>query len=156
MGNKIFFCILHPCQRTKLLRMVHRRVPGEQQCKEDTASPFIFLVGYHSEDFGGRGEKIDISLFTNECLFFSFYPRCTFRFVLGAVSPAIVVLSMLMLQARGYGTDKGIPTLLIAASSFDDIAAITGYNVFLGMAFAQNTAGIPLSHSMPPPSVPKS
>uniref|UniRef100_A0A8D2KZK7 Cation/H+ exchanger transmembrane domain-containing protein n=1 Tax=Varanus komodoensis TaxID=61221 RepID=A0A8D2KZK7_VARKO len=57
-------------------------------------------------------------------------------FVLGAVSPAIVVLSMLMLQARGYGVDKGIPTLLIAAGSLDDIVAITGFNTFLGIAFS--------------------
>ncbi|XP_066488424.1 sodium/hydrogen exchanger 9B2-like [Tiliqua scincoides] len=57
-------------------------------------------------------------------------------FVLGAVSPAIVVLSMLVLQERGYGVDKGIPTLLIAASSCDDIVAITGFNTFLGMAFS--------------------
>ncbi|XP_054846395.1 sodium/hydrogen exchanger 9B2-like [Eublepharis macularius] len=57
-------------------------------------------------------------------------------FVLGAVSPAVVVISMLMLQAQGYGTEKGIPTLLIAASSLDDIVAITGFNTFLGMAFS--------------------
>ncbi|XP_061441509.1 sodium/hydrogen exchanger 9B2-like [Rhineura floridana] len=57
-------------------------------------------------------------------------------FVLGAVSPAIVVLSMLMLQSKGYGVDKGIPTLLIAAGSLDDVVAITGFNTFLGMAFS--------------------
>ncbi|XP_063166803.1 sodium/hydrogen exchanger 9B2-like [Candoia aspera] len=57
-------------------------------------------------------------------------------FVLGAVSPAVVVLSMLMLQKQGYGVDQGIPTLLIAASSMDDIVAITGFNTFLGMAFS--------------------
>ncbi|KAL8206868.1 UNVERIFIED_CONTAM: hypothetical protein K2H54_032782 [Gekko kuhli] len=66
-------------------------------------------------------------------------PQCTFSFVLGAVSPAIVVLSMLMLQAQGYGTDKGIPTLLIAASSCDDVVAITGFNVFLGMAYSKGS-----------------
>lgn len=62
---------------------------------------------------------------------------CTFfRFVLGAVSPAVVVLSMLMLQRQGLGVDQGIPTLLIAAASIDDIVAITGFNIFLGMAFS--------------------
>nr|XP_056711806.1 sodium/hydrogen exchanger 9B2-like [Euleptes europaea] len=57
-------------------------------------------------------------------------------FVLGAVSPAVVVPSMLLLQAGGYGVDKGVPTLLMAAGSFDDILAITGFNTCLGIAFS--------------------
>ncbi|XP_007429869.1 sodium/hydrogen exchanger 9B2-like [Python bivittatus] len=61
-------------------------------------------------------------------------------FVLGAVSPAVVVLSMLMLQKQGYGVDQGIPTLLIAAASMDDIVAITGFNTFLGMAFSTGSS----------------
>ncbi|XP_040822827.1 sodium/hydrogen exchanger 9B2 [Ochotona curzoniae] len=56
-------------------------------------------------------------------------------FVLGAVSPAVVVPSMLLLQKGGYGVEKGVPTLLMAAGSFDDILAITGFNTCLGMAF---------------------
>ncbi|MFT7807664.1 mitochondrial sodium/hydrogen exchanger 9B2-like [Arapaima gigas] len=57
-------------------------------------------------------------------------------FVLGAVSPAVVVPSMLLLQKEGYGLEQGIPTLLMAAGSFDDILAITGFTTCLGMAFA--------------------
>uniref|UniRef100_A0A671WV32 Cation/H+ exchanger transmembrane domain-containing protein n=1 Tax=Sparus aurata TaxID=8175 RepID=A0A671WV32_SPAAU len=57
-------------------------------------------------------------------------------FVLGAVSPAVVVPSMLLLQKDGYGIEQGIPTLLMAAGSFDDILAITGFTTCLGMAFA--------------------
>ncbi|KAL1023498.1 hypothetical protein UPYG_G00041530 [Umbra pygmaea] len=57
-------------------------------------------------------------------------------FVLGAVSPAVVVPSMLLLQKDGYGLEQGIPTLLMAAGSFDDILAITGFTTCLGMAFA--------------------
>ncbi|XP_057561480.1 sodium/hydrogen exchanger 9B2 isoform X1 [Hippopotamus amphibius kiboko] len=57
-------------------------------------------------------------------------------FVLGAVSPAVVVPSMLLLQAGGYGVEKGVPTLLMAAGSFDDILAITGFNTCLGVAFS--------------------
>ena len=47
-------------------------------------------------------------------------------FVLAAVSPAVVVPSLLGLQERGYGVDKGIPTLVIAAASVDDVLAISG------------------------------
>ncbi|XP_048366193.1 sodium/hydrogen exchanger 9B2 isoform X2 [Sphaerodactylus townsendi] len=57
-------------------------------------------------------------------------------FVLGAVSPAVVVPSMLVLQAGGYGVEKGVPTLLMAAGSFDDILSITGFNTCLGIAFS--------------------
>ncbi|XP_004612788.2 sodium/hydrogen exchanger 9B2 [Sorex araneus] len=57
-------------------------------------------------------------------------------FVLGAVSPAVVVPSMLLLQGDGYGVEQGVPTLLMAAGSFDDILAITGFNTCLGMAFS--------------------
>lgn len=57
-------------------------------------------------------------------------------FVLGAVSPAVVVPSMLLLQRDGYGLEQGIPTLLMAAGSFDDILAITGFTTCLGIAFA--------------------
>ncbi|XP_070470221.1 sodium/hydrogen exchanger 9B1 [Equus przewalskii] len=61
-------------------------------------------------------------------------------FVLGAVSPAVVVPSMLVLQEKGYGIEKGIPTLLIAASSLEDILAITGFNTCLSIVFS--TGGI--------------
>uniref|UniRef100_A0A4W4GPE5 Cation/H+ exchanger transmembrane domain-containing protein n=1 Tax=Electrophorus electricus TaxID=8005 RepID=A0A4W4GPE5_ELEEL len=57
-------------------------------------------------------------------------------FVLGAVSPAVVVPSMLLLQKDGYGLEQGIPTLLMAAGSFDDILAITGFTTCLSVAFA--------------------
>lgn len=57
-------------------------------------------------------------------------------FVVGAVSPAVVVPSMLHLQEKGYGIEKGIPTLLIAASSLDDILAITGFNACFSIVFS--------------------
>ncbi|XP_069698459.1 sodium/hydrogen exchanger 9B2-like [Periplaneta americana] len=58
-------------------------------------------------------------------------------FVLAAVSPAVVVPSLLGLQEKGYGEDKGISTLVIAASSIDDIAAISGFGVVLGLIFTE-------------------
>uniref|UniRef100_A0A1B6E6M0 Cation/H+ exchanger transmembrane domain-containing protein n=1 Tax=Clastoptera arizonana TaxID=38151 RepID=A0A1B6E6M0_9HEMI len=58
-------------------------------------------------------------------------------FMLGAVSPAVVVPTLLSLQERGYGEDKGISTLVIAASSLDDIVAISIFGIFLGMIFSE-------------------
>ncbi|XP_033644443.1 sodium/hydrogen exchanger 9B2-like [Asterias rubens] len=57
-------------------------------------------------------------------------------FVLGAVTPAVIVPSLLSLQNRGYGVTKGIPTLVIAAASCDDVLAISAFGVILGAAFA--------------------
>lgn len=64
-------------------------------------------------------------------------------FVIGAVSPAVVVPSMLLLQEGGYGVEKGVPTLLMAAGSFDDILAITGFNTCLGVAFSTGNLTCP-------------
>ncbi|CAI2364810.1 unnamed protein product [Moneuplotes crassus] len=56
-------------------------------------------------------------------------------FVVGAVSPAVLVPSCMYLQDNGYGVDKEIPTTLIAAASFDDIIAITVFSIFTDLAF---------------------
>ncbi|XP_030630809.1 sodium/hydrogen exchanger 9B2 [Chanos chanos] len=63
-------------------------------------------------------------------------------FVLAAVSPAVVVPSMLLLQKDGYGVEKGIPTLLMAAGSFDDVLAITGFTTCLGVAFGTGSTWV--------------
>jgi NhaP-type Na+/H+ or K+/H+ antiporter len=56
--------------------------------------------------------------------------------MLSAVSPAVVVPTLLSLKERGFGESKGISTLVIAASSLDDIVAISVFGVFLGMLFS--------------------
>ena len=56
-------------------------------------------------------------------------------FVLAAVSPAVVVPCLLQLQEKGYGVAKGIPTLVIAAASVDDVLAISGFTILLGITF---------------------
>lgn len=62
-------------------------------------------------------------------------------FTLGAVSPAVVVPGMMILHNAGYGVKKGIPTTLIAASSFDDIIAITVFGVCINIAFSEAPGG---------------
>ena len=59
-----------------------------------------------------------------------------FSFLLSSVAPAIVVPSMLSLKERGYGLKKGIPTLVIAASSVDSVLALTGFSVILTVNFS--------------------
>ncbi|MGD8366632.1 MAG: cation:proton antiporter [Desulfobacterales bacterium] len=53
--------------------------------------------------------------------------------ILGAVSPAVVVPLMIDFMDRGRGTKRGIPTLIIGASSVDDVFVIVLFTVFLGM-----------------------
>merc|ERR1719428_2324675 len=57
-------------------------------------------------------------------------------FILGAVSPAVVVGGMFDLQRRFYGVRKGIPSLVVAAASFDDVVAISGYSLCIGFAIS--------------------
>lgn len=58
-------------------------------------------------------------------------------FVIAAVSPAVTVPCLLSLRNKGYGVAKGIPTIVIAAASVDDILAISAFGVTLGFAIAQ-------------------
>ncbi|SFC69366.1 sodium/proton antiporter, CPA1 family (TC 2.A.36) [Alkalibacterium subtropicum] len=54
-------------------------------------------------------------------------------FIIAAVSPAVVVPSMLDLKGKRLGEDKQIPTLLLAGTSIDDVIAITLFTFFLGL-----------------------
>lgn len=54
-------------------------------------------------------------------------------FIIAAVSPAVVVPSMLDLKEKRLGEDKQIPTLLLAGASIDDVFAITLFTFFLGL-----------------------
>ena len=71
--------------------------------------------------------------------------------ILGAVSPAVVVPLMIEFMERGKGAKKGIPTMILAASSVDDVFVIVLFSIFLGMYgghkvnVAWQLAGIPIS-----------
>ncbi|RZF34445.1 hypothetical protein LSTR_LSTR016318, partial [Laodelphax striatellus] len=67
-------------------------------------------------------------------------------FMLSAVSPAVVVPVLLSLKERGFGEAKGISTLVIAASSIDDIAAISIFGICLGMLFSEGDIAEQLIH----------
>ena len=54
--------------------------------------------------------------------------------VLGAVSPAVVVPRMITLIHDKFGTKKGIPQLVLAGSSVDDIYALILFSSFLSLS----------------------
>lgn len=66
-------------------------------------------------------------------LSFSFIQGGMLGFIIAAVSPAVVVPSMLKLIENGMGSKKGIPTLILAGASLDDVFAITIFSAFLGI-----------------------
>lgn len=70
--------------------------------------------------------------------------------VLAAVSPAVVVPRMVQLMDRRWGTAKGIPQMIMAGTSCDDIYVIVLFSTFVGMAQGggarwQDFAAIPVS-----------
>lgn len=54
--------------------------------------------------------------------------------VLGAASPAVVVPRMITLIQNKWGTKKGIPQLILAGSSVDDVYALVLFSAFLSLA----------------------
>ncbi|MDD3205060.1 MAG: cation:proton antiporter [Lachnospiraceae bacterium] len=54
--------------------------------------------------------------------------------VVGAVSPAVIVPKMLKLMDEGYGVEKGIPQLILAGASVDDVFVIVMFSAFTGLA----------------------
>lgn len=52
-------------------------------------------------------------------------------FMIAAVSPAVVVPSMLYLKDNGYGKANEVPTVILAGASVDDVVAIAVFTFFL-------------------------
>lgn len=71
--------------------------------------------------------------------------------ILGAVSPAVVVPLMIRFIEQRRGVEKGIPTLVLAAASVDDVYVIVLYSALVGMYVGQSVnvvwqlASIPLA-----------
>ena len=86
-------------------------------------------------------EAIMVAILSNLILGFPWTVGFMLGFVLAAVSPAVIIPCLMSLSSRGYGVAKGIPTLVIAACSADDVVAISGFGIFLGLTFSK---GAPL------------
>ena len=78
-------------------------------------------------------EGFTITFISIYLLNFSFLEGGMLGFILAAVSPAVVVPFMIFLSENKIGTDKGIPTIILAGSSIDDIFSITLFTTFLGL-----------------------
>ncbi len=63
-------------------------------------------------------------------------------FIIAAVSPAVVVPAMISLKEKGLGIKKGVPIIILAGASADDIFAITLFYSFLSMAISGSQASL--------------
>ncbi len=75
-------------------------------------------------------EAILIMISTMLLLDFTFIEAGMTGFIISAVSPAVVVPSMIKLNEKKLGTDKNIPTLNLVAASFDDVVSLTMFGIF--------------------------
>ena len=95
-------------------------------------------------------ERIAVGIFGKRILGLTYTESFLLGSVLGAVSPAVVIPRMSKLRDEKYGTEKGIPQLVIAGSSIDDIIRIVFYQCFLtsekgGSLSARTFLNIPIS-----------
>lgn len=60
--------------------------------------------------------------------------------VVAAVSPAVVVPKMIKLMEDGYGTKQGIPQLILAGASVDDVYVIVMFTAFTSLAQVGNVS----------------
>lgn len=64
---------------------------------------------------------------------FTFIQGGILGFIIAAVSPAILIPSMVSLIDKKLGQDKAIPQMLLVGASCDDTVAITLFTTFLGI-----------------------
>ena len=60
--------------------------------------------------------------------------------VLAAVSPAVVVPKMVKLMDESYGTEQGIPQLILAGASLDDVFVIVVFSTLTSLAQGQSVS----------------
>lgn len=78
-------------------------------------------------------ELIGILILAPRLLGLSVLEAAVLGAVLAAVSPAVVVPRMVKLMDEGYGTKQGIPQLILAGASVDDVYVIVLFSTFTGM-----------------------
>lgn len=87
-------------------------------------------------------ELLGILLIAPKLLGISLLEAAILGAVLAAVSPAVVVPRMVKLMEEGYGVREGIPQLILAGASVDDVYVIVLFSTFLGMIQGESASAI--------------
>ena len=85
-------------------------------------------------------EGFAIAFLSTKFLGFTFIQGAILGFIIAAVSPAVLIPSMISLIERKIGQNKAIPQMLLVGASADDTIAITLFTTFLGI-YMQNSSG---------------
>ena len=83
-------------------------------------------------------EGFTIAFLSMKFLGFTFVQGSILGFIIAAVSPAVLIPSMISLIDRKIGQDKAIPQMLLVGASADDTIAITLFTTFLGIYMQHN------------------
>lgn len=79
-------------------------------------------------------EVIGMIIFAPMLLGITYLEAAVLGAVIGAVSPAVIVPRMIKLIDEGRGTDKGIPQMILAGASVDDVFVIVLFTTFTSLA----------------------
>ena len=100
-------------------------------------------------------EGFTVAFLATKFLGFTFVQGAILGFIIAAVSPAVLIPSMISLINRKVGQDKAIPQMLLVGASADDTIAITLFTTFLGVylqgqngeyiSFASQLVSIPVA-----------
>lgn len=89
-------------------------------------------------------EGFTIAYLSTMFLNFTFTQGAILGFIIAAVSPAVLIPSMVNLIEKNIGQKKSIPQLLLVGASADDTIAITLFTTFLAVYF-QKIQGVEVS-----------
>lgn len=87
-------------------------------------------------------EIIGVILFAPKLLDISILEAAIMGSVIAAVSPAVVVPRMLKIMEGGYGKERGIPQLILAGASVDDIFVIVLFTSFVSLAVGDSISAL--------------
>lgn len=87
-------------------------------------------------------EIIGIILFAPILLGLSILESALLGTIIAAVSPAVIVPRMVQLIEEGYGVQKGIPQLILAGASVDDVFVIVLFTSFSSLASGESISPV--------------
>ena len=77
-------------------------------------------------------EALTVALLAKPALNLPWTHCAVLGYLFAAISPAVVIPSLLRLQDKGYGVKAGVPALVTTAASVDVVYAIAGFGVCAG------------------------
>lgn len=96
-------------------------------------------------------ESAGVIVLAHEWFHMGWLPAGILGIILAGVSPAMVVPAMIDFIERGKGEKKGVPTIVLAAASINNVFVIVIFTILMGMYGGQHinlawqVAGIPIS-----------